>query len=138
MQDAIDKKNPFNSFDDFWWEDDLFNKNDSVETTEGSKNILDNINEMSESILKNLRQIDNRNLQELIDDDFIEIDYRTQQELEDGHYKELESPTDNVDIDLTSTWDPKNTTRDNVKTRRKLSTNFNQKVRAANKIKKKY
>ena len=138
LEDAIDKKNPFNGFDDFWWEDDLFNKNDSVESTEVSKNILDNISEMSENIFKNLRPVDNRNLQELIDNDFIKIDDRTQQELEDEDYNELESPTENVDINLTSAWDSQNTTIDSRKARIKLSTNFNQKVRAANKIKKKY
>ena len=42
-----------------------------------------NINALSDNILKNLRSVDNRNLQNLIDDDFIPIDDRTQQERED-------------------------------------------------------
>ena len=41
------------------------------------------INALSDNILKNLRPVDNRNLQNLIDDDFIPIDDRTQQERED-------------------------------------------------------
>ena len=41
------------------------------------------INALSDNILKNLRHVDNRNLQNLIDDDFIPIDDRTQQERED-------------------------------------------------------
>ena len=112
-------------------------KNDSKETVEASKNILDEVNAISDNILKNLRPVHNRTTQELIDDDFIPIDDRTQQELEDGDYVELESDVEeeptvvepvqpvvepnvvqpNViqpgadrtepDIDLTSDWDPK-------------------------------
>ena len=41
------------------------------------------ISALSDNILKNLRPVDNRNLQNLIDDDFIPIDDRTQQERED-------------------------------------------------------
>ena len=33
------KKNPFNTFDDFWWEEDMFTKKDSPQTTEKSKEI---------------------------------------------------------------------------------------------------
>ena len=43
VEDLIDEKNPFNSFDEFWWEDDLFIKTDSKETIEASKNMLDEI-----------------------------------------------------------------------------------------------
>ena len=41
------------------------------------------INALSDDILKNIRPVDNRNLQNLIEDDFIPIDDRTQQERED-------------------------------------------------------
>ena len=47
------------------------------------------INVLSDNILRNLRPRDNRNLQNLIDDDFIPIDDRTQAELEDDDYKSL-------------------------------------------------
>ena len=105
VENVIDEKNPFNSFDDFWWEDDLFNNRDSKETVEVSKNILDNIKDISYNILKNIRPTDNRTTEELVDDDFIEIDDRTQQELEDNDYIELESLLEK--IDLTSAWDLK-------------------------------
>ena len=64
----------------------MFRKKDSPQTTEQSKEILDKINEMSDNILKNLRPVDNRTIQEIIDDQFIPIDDRTQQELEDDNY----------------------------------------------------
>ena len=101
-----------------------------------SKNILEDVIQSSQ---KNIRLVDNRTIETLIDDDFILIDDRTQQELEDNDYIELESD-DNVDIDLTAAWDPKQTTisADYGKPKIKLSTDFNKKVRAANKIKKKY
>ena len=60
-----------------------------------SKNILEDVIQSSQ---KNIRLVDNRTIETLIDDDFILIDDRTQQELEDNDYIELESD-DNVDID---------------------------------------
>ena len=93
--------------DDFWWEDDIFGKKDDRPTIDTTKMIIDNIQNttkkplhnvdiqaLSNNILKNLRQKDNRTIQELIDDDFIPIDDRTQQELEDDDYISLESGTD--------------------------------------------
>ena len=112
----IKKKNLFNSFDEFWWEDDLFNKRDSKETVEVLKNMLDEIKEMLSNILENIEPIDYRNLQELIDDDFIEIDNRTYQQLADDDFIELESLMPNAE---------------------EVAGN-NQKVKAANKLKKKY
>ena len=110
----------------------FFDKRDSNETVEVSENIL---NDALQSSQKNIRPVDDRTIEQLIDDDFISIDDRTQQELEDDDYIELESD-DNVDIDLTAAWDPKQTTvsADYGKPKIKLSTDFNQKVRAANKI----
>ena len=79
-------------------------------------------------------------MEQLIDDDFISIDNRTHQQLEDGDYIQLESDDNNVVIDLTAAWNPKQTTvsAGYGKLKIKLSTDFNQKVQAANKIKKKY
>ena len=101
-----------------------------------SKNIL---NDALQSSQKNIRPVDDRTIEQLIDDDFILIDDRTQQELVDDDYIELESD-DNVDLYLTPAWDPKQTTisTDYGKQKIKLSTDFSQKVRAANKIKKMY
>ena len=94
---------------------------------------------MIQSSQKNITPVDDRTIEQLIDKDFISIDDRTQQELEDDDYIELESDN-NVDIDLTAAWDPKQTAVSAYygKPKIKLSTDFSKKVRAANKIKKKY
>ena len=73
----------------FWWEDEIFDFNYNQPTIDSSKlfyndikkettNILKDIdiNALSENILRNLRPVDNRNIQELMDD-FIPIDDRT-------------------------------------------------------------
>ena len=114
----------------------FFDKRDSTETVEVSKNILHDTLQTSQ---KNIRPVDDRTIKQLIDDDFTLIDDRTQQELEDNGYIELESD-DNADIDLTVAWEPKQTTvsADYGKPKIKLSTDFNKIVRVANKIKKKY
>ena len=133
IESVIDDKNPFNNFDDFWWEDDLFNNRDSQETVEASKNILDEIQDISDNILKNIRPVDNRRVQELIDDDFIPIDDRTQQELEDDDYNELESETEIKEI---SSWGPKQTTISNPGPIIKPSTDYNKKSKGSKKNKK--
>ena len=170
IDSVIDDKNPFSTFDDFWWKDEMFSESDSVPTVEVSKTFFNEINEMSDNILRNLRHIDNRTEQELIDDQFIPIDDRTQQELENDDYisldertehdlkdddyisidekteqelKEdqyisLESDNEVENIDLTSAWDAKKTTITRPGPIYKLSTDYNQKVKAANKIKNKY
>ena len=93
--------------DDFWWEDDIFDRADDRPTIDATKMIIDDIQNttikplhnvdiqaLSDNILKNLRPRDNRTIQELIDDDFIPIDDRTQQELEDDDYISLKSDND--------------------------------------------
>ena len=50
----VDNKNLFSTFDDFWWEDDMFNDRDSIATVDASKNILNDIKDISENILNNL------------------------------------------------------------------------------------
>ena len=133
IESVIDDKNPFNNFDDYSWEDDLFNNRDSQETVEASKNILDEIQDISDNILKNIRPVDNRTVQELIDDDFIPIDDRTQQELEDDDYNELESETEIKEI---SSWGPKQTTISNPGPIIKPSTDYNKKSKGSKKNKK--
>ena len=44
----------------------MFSKKDSPQTTEQSKEILNKINEMSDNILKSLRPVDNRKIQEIM------------------------------------------------------------------------
>ena len=93
IESVIDYPLPNN---DFWWEEDIFDQNDKQPTIDSSKIFYDDIKKetsdilkdididaLSNNILRNLRPVDNRNLQELINDDFIPIDDRTQQERED-------------------------------------------------------
>ena len=60
---------------------------------------------MSDNILKNLRPVDNRTIQEIIDDQFIPIDDRTQQELEDDDYLSLESDNEIANPDVVTLED---------------------------------
>ena len=150
IESIIDDKNPFRNFDNFWWEDDLFSAKDSQKTVEASKNILDKIQEMSDNILRKIWPVDNRTVEEKIEDDFIPIDDRTRQELEDDDYNSLESDieTEEIDtitpnlteeeIDTTSAWDPNKTETAKPGPIIKLSTDYNKKIKAANKIKNKY
>ena len=96
MRVIVDNKNLFSTFDDFWWEDDMFNDRDSIATVDASKNILNNI---SDNILNNLRPVNNRTEQEVADDQNIPIDDRTQQELKDNDYISFESDTEEIDIE---------------------------------------
>ena len=50
IESVIDDKNLFNNFDNFWWEDDLFNNRDSQETVEALKNILVEIQDIPDNI----------------------------------------------------------------------------------------
>ena len=141
IESIIDENNLFNTFDDFWWEDDLFNKRNLQETIDASQNILEEINEMSDNILRNIRSIDTRTEQEIIEDQFIPIDDRTQQDLEDDDYLSFESESEDIEvenIDTTSAWDNNKSTAIKLGAIFKLSTDYNKKVRAANKIKNKY
>ena len=63
----------------------MFNNRDSIATVDASKNILDEIKDVSDNILKNLRPVDNRTEQELADNQNIPLDNRTQQKLEDDY-----------------------------------------------------
>ena len=84
---------------------------------------------------KTYRPVDNRTIQEIIDDQFIPIDGRTQQELEDDDYLSFESENE---TDTTSAWDNNKTTISKPGPIYKLSTDCNKKIRAAKKIKDKY
>ena len=96
---------PFETQDDFWWEDEVFPKDDTWETIGASKMIVDDIKSthnvdiqtLSDNILKNLGPRDNRTIQELVDDDFIPLDNRTWQEHMDNI--SLQSDNDMVTID---------------------------------------
>ena len=91
---------------------------------------------LSDNILRNLRPIDDRSIPQLIDDDFISIDDRTLQEREDDDNISL---ADNEDlIDTTNAWDENKTEVTEPRPIYKISTDFNRKLKAANKIKNKY
>ena len=96
------------------------------------------INALSDNILKNLKSVDNRNLQNLIDD-FIPIDDKTQQEREDHDNISLEGEAPPIiDINTTSAWDQNKTEIARPGPIIKLSTDYNREVKAAKKIKSKY
>ena len=94
VDSALVEKDPFSTFDDFWREDEMFSDRDSIPTVEASKDIL-----------KNIRPVNDRTTEQIIDDQFILIDDRIQQELEDNDYASYESETDDAvtveDVDET-------------------------------------
>ena len=69
----------------------MFDKTDSTAAIDASKKILEDI-----------RPVDNRMIQEIIDDQFIPIDDRTQQELKDGDYLSFESENESEDNKVTN------------------------------------
>ena len=81
---------------------------------------------------KTYQPVDNRTIQEIIDDQFIPIDNRTQQEIEDDDYLSFESENE---IDTTSAWDNNKTTVLKPGPIYNLLTDYNKKIRAAKKIK---
>ena len=96
---------------------------------------------MSENVLRNLRPVDTRTEPEKIEDQFIPIDDRTQQELEDDDYLIFESESEDIEVenmDTTAAWDDNKSTAAKPGAIFKLSTDYNKKIRAANKIKNKY
>ena len=111
----------------------------TIPPTVSPKTLDVDINALSDNILRNLRPKDNRNLQNLIDDDFIPIDDRTQAELEDDDYKSLPGDAPPViNIDVTDAWDKNKTTVSKPGPIYKLSIDYEKKVKTANKIKNKY
>ena len=107
IESAIKDRIPNN---DYWWEEDIFSSTDTQPTIDATKIIVDDIKQttndalkdrdiqpLSDNILRNLQPVDNRNIQQLIDDDFIPIDNRTQQELDDDDYLSLGSDHENLD-----------------------------------------
>ena len=105
---------------------------------------------MSDNILRNIRPVNNRTVKVKIEDEFVLIDDRTRQELEDDDYNSLESDieikeidtiTPNLTeegIDTTTAWDPNKTETAKPGLIIKLSTDYNKKIKAANKTKDKY
>ena len=105
IEDVLEPS-PFET-QDFWWEDEIFPKDDTRETIDASKMIVDDIRNthnvdiqaLSDNILKKLRPKDNRTIQELIDDDFTPLHNRTWQERMDDDNISLQSDNDMVTIE---------------------------------------
>ena len=119
----------------------MFNDRDSIATVDASKNILNDIKDISDNILNNLWPVNNRTEQEVADDQNITIDDRTQQELKDNDYISFESDAEDSDIeeiDTTSALDQNKTSIGRPGPIIKFSTDYNRKIKAANKIKNKY
>ena len=112
---------------------------DQIPPLAAPKTLDVDINALSNNILKNLRPVDNRNIQQLIEDDFISIDDRTQQEREDDDNISLEGEAPPIiTIDTTSAWDQNKTEIAKPGPVIKLSTDYDRKVKVARKIKNKY
>ena len=97
IEDTVEDIFKTDNFDDFWWEEDLFDKTDSTETINASKKILENI-----------RSIDNRMIQEIIDAQFIPIDDRTKQELNDDDCPSFESENEDDKVTIEDVKDDTN------------------------------
>ena len=136
---------------DFWWEEDVFNKSDPPSTVNATKIIVDDIKDttkdapknidiqaLSGNILKNIWPVDNRTDQQLANDQFISIDNRRQQELEDDDFLSVSEESEIEEIDTTSAWDQNKTEVAKPGPVIKLSTDYDKKVKAAKKIKNKY
>ena len=106
----------------------------TIPPTAPPKTLHVDINALSDNKLRNLRPADNRNLQNLIDDDFIPIDDRTQKEREDDDNTSLEGETPPIiDIDTTSALEQNKTDIASPGPIIKLSTDYDRKVKAAKK-----
>ena len=134
---------------EYWWEEDIFSKNDKQPTIDITKTIVDDIKQptndisksvdiqaLSDNILRNLKPVDGRTLQQLIDDGFIPIDDRTPQQREDDNNISLAEDEDLMNT--TSSWDENKAEIIEPRPIHKISTDYNKKVKAANKIKNKY
>ena len=60
---------------------------------------------MSDNILRNIRPVDNRTIQEIVDDQFIPIDDRTLQELKDDDNISLESDNETANPEVVTLED---------------------------------
>ena len=86
-----------------------------------------------------MQPVDNRNIQQLTEDDFIPIDDRTKQEREDDDNISLEGKAPPIiDIDTTSAWDQNKTEIASPGPIIKLHTDYDRKVKVAKKVKNEY
>ena len=147
IDDVIDEKNPFQNLgtEDIWIEDDLFDKNDSKETIEISKDILKDISKNdpfldftvpTELVISDI--FDDTTDEELTDDEVIVEDV-TDDDVTDNDLSDSEEPEEIITTPAYVQWNPKNTEVSTDKRPRIfLSTDYNRKVKVANKIKNKH
>ena len=147
IDDVIDEKNPFQNLgtEDIWIEDDLFDKNDGKETIEISKDILKDISKNdpfldftvpTELVMSDI--FDDTTDEELTDDEVIVEDV-TDDDVTDNDLSDSEEPEEIITTPAYVQWDPKNTEVSTDKRPRIfLSTDYNRKVKVANKIKNKH
>ena len=147
IDDVIDEKNPFQNLgtEDIWIEDDLFDKNDSKETIEISKDILKDISKNdpfldftvpTELVISDI--FDDTTDEELTDDEVIVEDV-TDDDVTDNDLSDSEESEEIITTPAYVQWDPKNTEVSTDKRPRIfLSTDYNRKVKVANKIKNKH
>ena len=145
IDDVIDESNPFQNLgtEDIGIEDDIFDKNDSKETIEISKDILKDINKndpfldfnlLTEEIISKL--FDDANFT----DDEVTIKGETDDEIvSDGVLSADEDTEEILAVPATVQWDQKKATVSaDTRPRTYLSTNYSSVIRTANKIKNKY
>ena len=147
IDDVIDEKNPFQNLgtEDIWIEDDLFDKNDGKETFEISKDILKDISKNdpfldftvpTELVISDI--FDDTTDEELTDDEVIVEDV-TDDDVTDNDLSDSEEPEEIITTPAYVQWNPKNTEVSTDKRPRIfLSTDYNRKVKVANKIKNKH
>ena len=147
IDDVIDEKNPFQNLgtEDIWIEDDLFDKNEGKETFEISKDILKDISKNdpfldftvpTELVISDI--FDDTTDEELTDDEVIVEDV-TDDDVTDNDLSDSEEPEEIITTPAYVQWDPKNTEVSTDKRPRIfLSTDYNRKVKVANKIKNKH
>ena len=90
--------------DEFWWEYDTFSKKDWVETVDASKKILEDI-----------RPVDHRTIEEIMEGQFIPIDDRAQQELKDDDCLSIESEVEDNKVTIEDDFDIVNFNKQNKK-----------------------
>ena len=104
IESVVDDTNPFSALDEFWWEYDTFSKKDWVETVDASKKILEDI-----------RPVDHRTIEEIMEGQFIPIDDRAQQELKDDDCHSIESEVEDNKVTIEDDFDIVNFNKQNKK-----------------------
>ena len=145
IDDVIDESNPFQNLgtEDIWIEDDIFDKNDSKETIEISKDNLKDINKNDPFLDFNV--LTEEIISEIFEgvdftDDEVTIEDVTGNEIVSDSVLSADEDTEEISaVPATLQWDPiKTTVSADTRPTTYLSTNYSSAIRAANKIRNKY